>query len=432
MTAVPAALAPQPDLRRFKAELMPSWLSVATLLGGHRPTAIEGAVRIAYLGGGSGFTAAVAAAVHPPAAVSWWDPDVRATESARHLRDDAHLPNLTVHERPDLPVDGGGDLLDLIVVDGIVDSAPDQHWYGLVAAIAGSLRPGGTVCISYRNQAGWEEVRPVHHLLRHLIGRDPRPPVEAAEDARRTLRHLQAESAGYIANRPVVSAWVEETLALPAAEIVEQIAQRELRPTSHARLRQVLGRIGCEYVGPALASDLAGPDLSQRLAAIVDGSPSPVVREALTDLALRRTHRADVFRLGAAPLSVADRHKHLDELTIAGTPDLDPSDRSLRSITKVATLRALAHGTVGVRDLADAAADRESMLRRLLASGVVLPVRSGDVAETAGESAARLTTITSRAPVPPAQRVLASPVLASAIPAAGKPTRDQRAALGIR
>lgn len=434
VAAVAVPSPPRADLRRFKPELTPTWLGLATLLGGHNPPSSIAPFRAAYLGGGDGFTAAVAAAVHPEAQIWWWDPDVRAVEAARRLRDQAALSNLTVHERPALPCELGGEPVDLLVVDGIIDATADRQWYGLADAITTSLRPGGIVCFRYRTEAGWQEITPVQHLIRHLMVRDPRPPLEAVVGVRDTLRRLRDEGAGYVTERPTVAAWLDQVLALTPPQLVAQVADRDLHPVSHARVRNLVERLACEYVGSAAPSDLIEPAMSRKLAAIVHGAASAVVREALTDLALRRAHRCDVFRLGEAPLTAGTRHKHIASLRITSPGGLDPADRSLRSIARVATLRALAGGEVAVADLPGDPAEREATLRGLLATGLVHPVRPAP-AEADGqalEACARLGTLTSRPPVTNTDRVVVSPVLGTAVPLSRLPSRERREQLGIR
>jgi hypothetical protein len=164
---------------------------------------------------------------------------------------------------------------------------------------------------------------------------------------------------------------------------------------------------------------------------VVDGHPAPPVREALADLALRRTHRTDVFRVGAHPLSERDRHRRLDALTVTGTGRLDPADASLRRLLPAATRRALAAGPVPVAELGPAAAtpaDREALLRTLLARDLVHPVVP--LHDRAVTAARRLTASTNRSPVPPRHRIRVTPALGSALSGSAALTADQRHALG--
>ena len=174
--------------------------------------------------------------------------------------------------------------------------------------------------------------------------------------------------------------------------------------------------------------------MSPRLAAVVDAAPSDVAREALSDLAVRRTHRADLFRLGSAPLATAERHRHVDRLMITRAVDIDTTDPVLRSVARVATLRALADRDLEVGELPGDPPTREATLRGLLATGSVHPVQTTveDLSDHAVGSAARLNAVTAKPPVPVHQRILTSPVLGSAVPLAAKSNRERRTELGIR
>lgn len=430
-TAPPNPAPPRNDLRLFKPELTPTWLSVATLLAGHLPPDRQSEPRLAYLGGGHGFTAAVVAAAHPDARVWWWDPDVGAVEAARRVRDAAGLTNLAVHEHPEPPADVGGGPLDLVVIDGLLDSVNDDLRAQVLGFATANLRPGGLLCVSYRTVVGWSEVTPVHHLVRHLVAGDPRPfgrSVPAALDA---VERLRAGGAQYLSQRPVVDAWWHDLRTQPTAAVTAQVARRPLRPLSHAQVVEALGQAGCCWSGPARAADLVKPDLGPKLAEIVDRFHQPVLRETLTDLALRRAHRTDLFRLGSWPIRPQDRHRSLDRLLVTGQGMLDPADPSLRRVVPVAVRRSLATGNISVSDLAGRTDDRERALRTLLARGFLHPVHA-EVDERATAATQRLGAIIGRAPVPARDRVRVVPALGSAIPAAASLTLDQQTSLGMR
>lgn len=421
---------PRTDRRRFKAELTPGWLHLATLLAGQPPPGHRHHIRAAYVGGGLGFTAAVVAAVHPDAHVWWWDPDVAGVEAAHRLQDRAALTNLTVHERADLPDAPGGGPLDLVVIDGVIDAVDDGLRAEVLRALLANLRPGGLACVSYRTTAGWSEVAPVHRLVRHLVARDPRPPHQSVPDALAAVEQLHAGDARYLTHRPAVDAWWRELRALGIDAASDRV-RLALRPLSHAQVVDAFGRHGCTFAGPARADDLAPRRLDPALADIIDRFDAPVLHQTLADLALHRDHRVDLFRLGSAPVATRDRQRALDKVAVTGQGLLDPADPTLRRVLPVALRRALSTGTVSVGDLADRAVDREELVRTLLARGLVHPI-PGDVDPRATDAARRLTALINRAPVPVPHRMRVVPGLASALPAAAALDADQQTSLGIR
>jgi hypothetical protein len=68
-----------------------------------------------------------------------------------------------------------------------------------------------------------------------------------------------------------------------------------------------MDHIGCHFVGSARLTDDLDLDLPEGLARQIAAAPTRVLGETYRDLAVRRTDRLDVFRLGPAPLTAAER-----------------------------------------------------------------------------------------------------------------------------
>ena len=222
---------PRPDTRRFKPELTPTWLHLATLLAGHEPPPPPGS-RADESPGPTPVATGGYRVAHPDTDVWWWDPTLAGAEAAGALRDAAALPNLTVHQDPEVHVGLGGGPRDLVVIDGVVDAVDTHQRAAVLAAATAALRPGGLLCVAYRTEVGWTEVAPVHHLLRHLLTRDPRPVEQAVPDALAAVDALHAGGAQYLVERPVVQAWWQDLRARPVAEVLEALGPGPLRPTS--------------------------------------------------------------------------------------------------------------------------------------------------------------------------------------------------------
>lgn len=414
--------------RAFTPELTPTWLATAALLHGQRPPDLAAGLRCAYVGGPPA-TAAVVAAVHPGAEVWTWDPRPGAVEARRLLRHAADLPGLHVHERPDLDGMAPGPL-DLVVVDGVVDTDPAlaDEVMGLVAR---ALRPGGLLGVAYRTTVGWSEVVPVARLLRHLVAADPRPPVEAVPDALAVLARLGGDDAGYVPARPAASGWVDGLLAADVAEVVADHVEQGLAPLSAAGLAARLGPTGCTFVGSARLDDPL-VDLLPAAAAAVPPSAGPATREALADLALGRTDRVDLFRLGTAPLSPRERRARVAAVVVTG---LDPAER--RSPHRAAAPAAGPDpdpggldGPVPVAALARDLGHRSPpvLLARLLTGGHAHPVVPGRLDPAAVDGARRLNAVLGAGPGAPLLAV-ARAGTAVAADAALPPAR--RAQLGL-
>jgi hypothetical protein len=311
-----AVVPPQSDTRSFRREMTPTWLSAAVLLGGQRPPHLERSFHVLYLGSASGVTPAVIAAVHPDATVWVWDWRPSSIESTRRLRDAAGLSNLVVNEHPVLAPQLDGAVADVIAVEGVLDSAPDDIRDSVINAVSTSLRPGGVACISYKTAVGWAEIAPVQRLIKYVASRAGGDPIEHIPEALDLLRTLEAGGARYLTERPIVAAWLRELHAMDPATIVAQYVERDLRPLSHAQVARDFAAIGCYFAGSALITDDLGRDVPDALAPMIAATPQRTLRETYSDVAVRRATRADIFRLGAARLTTTELGDALGQLEL--------------------------------------------------------------------------------------------------------------------
>ena len=95
-------------------------------------------------------------------------------------------------------------------------------------------------------------------------------------------------------------------------------------------------------------------------------------------------------------------------------------------------VRLLADGPVRVADLAgDDARAGDGAVRRLVQAGLAHPVVSLNPPDLAVEAADRLNAVIGAASVPAEQRVLAAPVIGSAVAASPRPSEALRARLRV-
>ena len=302
------AVPPRMDRRLFRRELMPAWINAVAAL---RSNPIQRLGRpdlhIAYLGSGHTVTAAVAAAVHPQSTVWLWDHRPSAVEFTAALADAAGLNNLRVHEHPELPARLGATdpwrPVDLVVVDHVLDAFGAEGRAKVIDSIEESLRPGGAVVVSHRTAIGWAEIDPLVRLLRYMVTTNGGPLTQATEAAVAWLTRLRDTNAVYIQARPVVGEWLNELANTPTAQIIADYLDLDLQPISHVQVSDALGSIGCHLVGSATFGDetaMSGPEapITNELFGAVNAAATVELRETFMDLALRRTHRSDIYRLG--------------------------------------------------------------------------------------------------------------------------------------
>jgi SAM-dependent methyltransferase len=398
-----------PPGRSFTRELTPTWLATAALLAGQRPPDLAAPQRWVHLGCGTGETAAVVAAAHPHAEVWAWDPELAHLEATRRLAEAAGLDNVVVHEHRDLPLDLGGGPADVIVVQDVLVAASDAERDRIAAAVDATLRPGGLLCTTYATLVGWAEVAPVQSLLRRLVAGRP-DPASAAAGALATVQRLREGGARFLAERPVVTAWLDHLAQLPVDELVARYLRGPFRPMSPAQVAATFAGSGCARIGSArLADDL---DLPAGLRTAVDAAPDEVVRETYRDLAARRTYRLDLHRRGRAPLADRDRDERVAALGLAGlaSPDEAPAVPMARDAWR----RLTSFGTTAGALHDDPAGTRRS-LRLLLDAGQAHPIVSRGPGKTAVEACDALNAVLAADPRPDRAQLRAVALLGSAV-----------------
>lgn len=440
---------PRLDRRPFRHELTPVWLHTAATLAGEEVDGVDTLGRVAWFGGAAWVTPAAVAAVHPATAVRVWDPDPARLAPVAAVRRHAGLANLEVHERPSPPDPSLDGRFDLVVVDGLVDSATDVGRERLLSAATSLLLPGGFLVVSYRTVVGWGEVAPLIRLLRRSVAEG------AAHGPREALAPLQAlreRGAAYPAVRPVVGAWLDELLDLPPAEAIATWGADLLRPVSHAQVSQAAAAHGLEFVtGAHLHDPLSSAPTA--LARQVRASPTVVLRESLTDLAVRRTRRVDLFRLGRSTVDERARSRAVQRLAVVATR-LDVAESvgagwaepgpTLQGVVAPGATDPFGHRQARLRTGATRVADlwpgeppkrREALTRAALGAGLVHPVAgtAASVSVQALAGADRLTDALARRGPAGVYRYSLAPAIGTAVPGtyAAELDDEGRRALGI-
>ncbi|MEZ5374118.1 MAG: methyltransferase regulatory domain-containing protein [Microthrixaceae bacterium] len=384
-------------------------------------------------------TPAVAAAVHPQTSVHVWDPSPARLAGLASVARDAALSNLVIQERPGPPDESIVSPCDLVVVDGVLDSSDPARRDQVLDAACSLLRPGALMAVAYRTVVGWGEVVPLVRLLRHRVRLGQRKSSEVLAP----LEGLRAHGAAYPAVRPAVGAWLDDLLDAPSDEVVGSYLADDLRPASHAQVSEALAAHAVDFVSLAQQYDPlegAPPVVAQRVRA----AASVVLRETLADLAIRRTARVDVYRLGRCPVEESVRNAAVlgtsvmeTRLAVAetvGVPWARPVALRECLPTDGSSSSDLQRGGSCVRELwpGESALNQERLAGQALAAGSIHPVRD-ELPDGAAESTVRLTATLLRSTRPEQDRFAVSARLGTALPATytHSLSLEHRHALGI-
>lgn len=401
-----------PHATGFARELTPTWLTTAAVLAGQRPPDLGGPARFVHLGCGTGETVAVVAACHPSAEVLAWDPRPEHQEATRHLAQAAGLANLVVHEHRD-PPELAGVRADLVVVQDVLARVDDATRARIGAAVAAGLRPGGLLCVTVPTLAAWAEIAPVQSLALRLASTHPTRGAEAVAAVLATLARLRATGAAFLTKRPVVTAWLDHLATLDPAEVEAAYLRAPLRPMSPAQVAGAVAGSGAELIGSARLTDDLDIGVPAALAQAVQGAPTRVLQETYRDLATRRPHRADLFRLGSAPLGAAEQAALLGRLRIASL--VGPEEAPAVALAPEVWRQVTSAGATAADLHADPAVARR-ILRVLIDAGQVHPVVARGPGRRAQEACDALDAVLAAGPGGRRTEVRAVALLGSAVP----------------
>jgi SAM-dependent methyltransferase len=346
----------------------------ALLLAGHRPPDLHRLRRVVHLGCGKGTTAAVVAACHPNTEVWAWAPRLDQLEATDRCAAQAGLANLVTADRLELPPDLGGGPADIVVIQDVLAKVDDDLREQIAAATARVLRPGGVLCVTYPTVVGWSEIAPVQALMHRLAqGHDEAlgdlvPPILAA------LEQLRAGGARYLTERPVVAAWLDALGATDPAEVADQFLSSPFRPLSPAQVEALVAPAGCRFVGSSLLTDELTLEAAPALHAAASYPASRIVTETYRDLALRRSHRFDLYQSGAVPMPVPERDAAIAGLNLAGLAHAE--EPPAVAVDREAWRQLTSYGVVA-RELHPDVREVDRIVRILMTAGQAHPVVDG-------------------------------------------------------
>jgi hypothetical protein len=136
------------------------------------------------------------------------------------------------------------------------------------------------------------------------------------------------------------------------------------RPPTFAELASSLATVGLTFVGAVGAGSLRSLPTPE-LAELLDDTPDPVLREAMTEVATKSDARLDLFRRGARRVDASARLARLRQLPVAVLDEGAPP-----AIADAETLGTL-------YDRAGVVAEIGTWCAQQMASGELHPVRMG-------------------------------------------------------
>ena len=315
----------------FYRHTTPSWLSLATLLSGHRPPRIDRKFRWCDLGCGHGFTALGVAASHPEAEVFAFDFSPAHIDNARVMAEQAGLSNVVFAEtsfaelaslpREALPQ------MDFIVLQGIWSWVSSTQRAFVLQFIRDRLAPGGVVYMSYNSLAGWAAMVPAQRLMRLYSETQPGPVEEMLPGALGFMNELIRGDAAFFAHNPLVSARLEFLAKENPHYLAHELLNGTWEPTLHDAVARDLAEAKCGFIGSAtLIENFDALSVPPATAAAIAKTDDARMKEVLRDLGASRTLRRDLFRRGTEKPVAGEVTALLDEIVLTEFCGTDGAD----------------------------------------------------------------------------------------------------------
>lgn len=193
-------------------------------------------------------------------------------------------------------------MMDCIVMHGVYSWVSPALRQAIVRFIERRLKPGGVVYVSYNTLPGWAPLLPLRELFHLHASRVADPGSGAAgrlQGALDFIGRLAACEGGYVQSHPAVA----ERLRHAQVEGPNYALHEYVGPDSHPLyFHQVAAEFeaaGLSFAAPALlAEQVDAACVPEELAALLQSTPDPVLRETLRDYGLNRAFRRDLFVRG--------------------------------------------------------------------------------------------------------------------------------------
>jgi SAM-dependent methyltransferase len=302
-------------------EMTPLWLSVASLMLGHRPPDVAAPFRYADLGCGHGLTATIVAATCPDAEVWGFDFNPAHIESARRLASLAGLTNVHFEEASFAALadrrvsDPAG--FDFVVSHGVMSWISAENRARLVEVIGRWLRPGGLAYLSYNVTTGWAAMQPVRALMRTLLQTRQERTDLAVGGVLDYLDGLKAAGAGFFAANPGLAQRLSELRTHNPRYVAHEFLNADWDSLTFTEVAAAMESVKCSYIGSAtLTENIDSVSVPAGVLSLVNQAGDVRLKEALRDFGMAKGFRRDIYRRGVLPVPGPAQVRLLDQIEL--------------------------------------------------------------------------------------------------------------------
>lgn len=408
----------------YYQELSPRHLSLAAAVIGVEAPDPDKPFTYCELGCGQGYSLAIHAATHPHARFVGIDFNPAQIANARSLAEEAGLDNVTFLEESFATARSRGaeGEFDFVVLHGIYTWVSPENRAYIVDFLQRRLKPGGLVYVSYNCMPGWAAATPLQRLLREHAARHPDRSDRQIASGLALLRTLADLDLHFFKNTAGIGARIDKMGALEKNYLVHEYMHAAWEPLYVTDVARDMERAKLTLAGSAtllenLETFSAPPKAREYLAGLSD----PLMKALLSDYAVNRQFRRDLYVKGHRPLTQMEKTQRLSDLRFTATKPL--SALSLEFDTPVGkgtgqeevyrpVAKAVMAGRPSVREVMEATGLASGTLLQamvvLAGNGQIAPVT---LAKTAAPARALNKAIIRRAVLGSGHRVVASPVV---------------------
>lgn len=303
-------------LSSFYPEQTPRRLSLACLLCGHEPPALEARYRYCELGCGQGLTLNVLAAADSGGHFVGVDFNPAHIARARALAAAAGLENVEFHEASfEELAEPGNRLLstpfDVVALHGVYSWISAENRRALVELLRRHVNPGGLVYAGYNAMPGWAPALPLQRLLVDSADLNSGRSDRQIETAIGLAGDLVRAGALYNHLNPFLDDMREHVENGHIRYLVHEYLNRHWEPRYFADVAREFGEAKLTFVGSAsLFENFDHLHLTPEQREFLATVPAPL-RETIKDHCVNRRFRRDVFVRGAQTLSDQQRTQRL-------------------------------------------------------------------------------------------------------------------------
>jgi SAM-dependent methyltransferase len=313
-----------PYLPGYYRHQSPLHLNLACLIGGIAGLDLGPGRPLTYLelGCGYGFGALALAACNPTWRIVGVDFNPAHIAAARALAAETGIANARFVEADlaTLAVDPASaeiPEIDVASMHGLWSWVTDTVRAGIVRLLAGKVRPGGIVHLSYNALPAWQGALGMQRLVR-TAGQSVRGSSERQAAAGfEVASALAAAQARHLRGNSFVDSLMENARHAQTSYLAHEYLSEAWRPCFHADVVDAMAEAKLDWVASAhLLENFSALTLSEEVRAVSARFDDPVICELIKDMCLARGLRQDVFVRGARRLAPADRDALLGEVVL--------------------------------------------------------------------------------------------------------------------